>query len=157
MVPPTPLEVHVLGGIGQQREPVEGAEYEHLLIERVLGERCSDAVDGAVVRPATIDRDPAHPFDEVEDDFAVRGSDRVAEKAPEQSNVVADRIFGHRYSQAAGGPEGNGFARRGARLLSCVSCSPPPSCRQWQPWEVWLLLLRVSAPSCGVRVSTSTS
>jgi hypothetical protein len=99
-MPAAPFEVDIFGGVGQQREPVEGAKYEHLLIERMLGEGGSYPVDRAVARAATIDCELADLFDQVEGGLAVGGSDRVAEEAPEEADVVADCVVGHRHSQA---------------------------------------------------------
>ena len=107
MVPPTPLEVDIFGGVGQQREPVECAQHEHLLLERMLCQGGTDLVDGAVAGPTTVHRDLTDPLDEVEGWLSVGGSDRIAEEATEQSNVIADGVSGHGDSQAVPKPEGN--------------------------------------------------
>src|SRR6056297_160496 len=86
------FEVHVLRRVGEQRQPVEGAQHEDLLVEGVLCERCADVVDGAAAVASSVDGEQTHLLDQLEDAAPLGPLDRVTEEATEQSDVVADTV-----------------------------------------------------------------
>ena len=90
---PSPtFEVDVLGGVREQRQPVERPQDENLFVERVLRKGGANVLDAAATGPAGVHRDLADSLDEFIDGPSVRLLDRVAQQATEQADVVTDGV-----------------------------------------------------------------
>ncbi len=92
------FEVHVLGGVGEQRQPVERTDHVQLLIDRPAVEQESQGVDVAGAGTTGVDGDAADRLDQVERVVTGLASDDVAQQATEQPDVgtqcrVARRRF----------------------------------------------------------------
>ena len=112
VMPPATFDVHVFGGVGQQRQPVERTEHQHLFVERMFGECRADVIDRGAAGATRLDGDLADRLDQIEDGIAVGGPDGIAEESSQQSDVVTDGIrargaVGHR----AGGVSGHGSSQ----------------------------------------------
>ncbi len=86
------FEMDVLGGVGEQRQPVERSQHQDLLVEWVLRQRSADVVDTAATGSPCLDGNPADLLDEFVDRTPVGPLDRIAQQAPEQPDVVTDGI-----------------------------------------------------------------
>ena len=86
------FEVHVLGGVGEQRQPPERADQVELVLDRPAGQRGRKGVEWAATAAAGVDGAAAHVLDEVEDLGAGLLADDVTEQAAEQADVAAERL-----------------------------------------------------------------
>ena len=92
---PTPAAVNVLGEIGEVREVAERTHDAHGLFARQAVEGAFQfAPRGDVVLPAEGHRTLPHALDQLERGRALLITHRVAEQAPEQPDVVAQRAVG---------------------------------------------------------------
>ena len=116
LVSTTTFDVHVLGGVRQQREPVERPQHQELLGERAAAQCVTNRCDRTRAGAATVDGELANPFDEFECLVALGRPNGVAEQPSEQTDVGAHEVgcsFGgrgeirHSSSQARGRPDWN--------------------------------------------------
>jgi hypothetical protein len=91
MAAPT-FEVDVLGGVGQEGQPVEGADDMQLVADLTFTQHRLQLVD--VDRPGApgADRGASNALDEVEHRRTGLAVDDIAEEASEQSDVGAERV-----------------------------------------------------------------
>ena len=92
MVPSPTLDVDVLRGVGEQRQPVERAQDGQLLVDGPLAEGLAEVGHGAGRRAPPLDGDPSDAFDQLQRVVTIGGADGIAEQPPEEADVVAQLL-----------------------------------------------------------------
>ncbi len=90
VVAAAPLVVHVLGRVGQQRQPPERPDQVQLLGDRAVGEGDGEAAERAATVAPGVDRPLAHALDQREHVGAGLLAHDLAEQPPEQPDVLAE-------------------------------------------------------------------
>ena len=91
VVASTPFEMYVLGGVGQQRQPVERPDHVQLLVDRATVEQFAQLLDVAGPRSSRLHGHTAHRLDEIERLVARLASHDVAQQPPQQPDVRTER------------------------------------------------------------------
>jgi hypothetical protein len=87
-----PLDVTVLGGVGQQRQPVEGPHDQQLLRQRLSTQDLAHRIDVARAAASSVNGETPDLLDEFERLVTLGGADRVAEQPTEEPDVVTRSV-----------------------------------------------------------------
>ena len=85
-----PFEMDVFSSVGEQRQPVKGANHVELLLDRLVTQGRPQYLDGAFVVTATGDCGLTHRLDQFEGLVTRLLADDVSEDAAKEPDVIAE-------------------------------------------------------------------